>query len=436
MNRVETGAARRRARRTCRRRASGRSASPSASPCVLVGLVVSSVVVAVGAVIARRLRLPLDPRRRRAAYATPSRRGRAAAAAAPPPASRSRAPRPARRGSTLPAQHVPRGARRSASARVIGGARHAAGARLRRPAAVHRTRATTDVDLGPLDDFPEGKFVIATFLHATRRSGEVSRRTAYIRNNGLLDGRAELHDPLEPLRPPRLPGAAERARVDEDEQRRTVDGPTKVTLTPAPPPAASAARATAASTTPRATAPPARRSARSTATSSRSSTAASSSARRTQRRQGRGHGRGRARSTSTGSRSPGSHVDGPEAWLYPLAAAPLMATTTPEAAATASSMHVVALPARLARGALGPRRRRQVLPLPQGPARHELVPHARLGDADRVPRPGDHRRDPRDVLQAGSRTRPTSRSSTSRTTSRSAGSCAACTAGARASSSS
>ena len=43
----------------------------------------------------------------------------------------------------------------------------------------------------------------------------------------------------------------------------------------------------------------------------------------------------------------------------------------------------------------------EVLPLPQGPARHELVPDARLGDADRLPRPGDHRRDPRDLLQAG-----------------------------------
>ena len=31
----------------------------------------------------------------------------------------------------------------------------------------------------------------------------------------------------------------------------------------------------------------------------------------------------------------------------------------------------------------------------------ELVAHARLGDADRVPRPGADRRDPRDVLQAG-----------------------------------
>jgi Rieske Fe-S protein len=43
------------------------------------------------------------------------------------------------------------------------------------------------VDLGPLSAFPEGRFVVATFL-ADPTTGEVSRRAAYIRNNGLLDG--------------------------------------------------------------------------------------------------------------------------------------------------------------------------------------------------------------------------------------------------------
>jgi len=43
------------------------------------------------------------------------------------------------------------------------------------------------VDIGPLENFPEGEFAIATFL--TRpEEGEVSRRTAYVRNNGLKDG--------------------------------------------------------------------------------------------------------------------------------------------------------------------------------------------------------------------------------------------------------
>jgi Rieske Fe-S protein len=43
------------------------------------------------------------------------------------------------------------------------------------------------VDLGPIGTFPESRFVIATFL-ADPGTGEVSRRAAYIRNNGLLNG--------------------------------------------------------------------------------------------------------------------------------------------------------------------------------------------------------------------------------------------------------
>jgi menaquinol-cytochrome c reductase iron-sulfur subunit len=44
-----------------------------------------------------------------------------------------------------------------------------------------------EIDVGSLDDYPEGKFVIATFM-LDPKQGEVSRRTAYIRNNGLLEG--------------------------------------------------------------------------------------------------------------------------------------------------------------------------------------------------------------------------------------------------------
>jgi Rieske Fe-S protein len=40
------------------------------------------------------------------------------------------------------------------------------------------------VDLGPMSAFPEGKFVIATFL-ADPQAGEVSRHSAYVRNNGF-----------------------------------------------------------------------------------------------------------------------------------------------------------------------------------------------------------------------------------------------------------
>ena len=42
-------------------------------------------------------------------------------------------------------------------------------------------------DLGPLENFPEGQYVIATFF-TDPEAGEVSRRTAFVRNNGLKDG--------------------------------------------------------------------------------------------------------------------------------------------------------------------------------------------------------------------------------------------------------
>jgi Rieske Fe-S protein len=44
-----------------------------------------------------------------------------------------------------------------------------------------------EVDLGPIENFPEGDFVIATFL-SNPEQGEVSRRTAYVRYNGPKDG--------------------------------------------------------------------------------------------------------------------------------------------------------------------------------------------------------------------------------------------------------
>ena len=44
-----------------------------------------------------------------------------------------------------------------------------------------------DVDLGPIENFPEGEFVIATYLEDPE-VGEVTRRTMFVRNNGLLEG--------------------------------------------------------------------------------------------------------------------------------------------------------------------------------------------------------------------------------------------------------
>jgi menaquinol-cytochrome c reductase iron-sulfur subunit len=44
---------------------------------------------------------------------------------------------------------------------------------------------THNVDLGPISEFQEGQFTVATFM-LDPAAGEVSRRTAYVRNNGLL----------------------------------------------------------------------------------------------------------------------------------------------------------------------------------------------------------------------------------------------------------
>lgn len=40
-----------------------------------------------------------------------------------------------------------------------------------------------DIDLGPLSNYPEGKYMVATFMENPSQ-GEVSRRTAFVRNNG------------------------------------------------------------------------------------------------------------------------------------------------------------------------------------------------------------------------------------------------------------
>ena len=81
--------------------------------------------------------------------------------------------------------------------------------------------------------------------------------------------RAELHDHLEPLRPPGLPDPARRA-TDGDSRERSRPTPAPVAIIRTEPVGLPAARATAARTTPRATGR-ARPCARSTATSSRSS---------------------------------------------------------------------------------------------------------------------------------------------------------------------
>jgi menaquinol-cytochrome c reductase iron-sulfur subunit len=48
-------------------------------------------------------------------------------------------------------------------------------------------QGSDDVDVGAVNDFSEGQFVVTTYLSAPEQ-GEVSRRTVYVRNNGTLEG--------------------------------------------------------------------------------------------------------------------------------------------------------------------------------------------------------------------------------------------------------
>jgi len=90
------------------------------------------------------------------------------------------------------------------------------------------------VDLGPLENFTEGKWFVTKFL-MNPEAGVVSHRTAYIRNNGLLDGKpsftiisnrcAHLGCPVQPNGPV------------QDNQSKEIDGKKgqRITMIPAIP---------------------------------------------------------------------------------------------------------------------------------------------------------------------------------------------------------
>jgi Rieske Fe-S protein len=88
-------------------------------------------------------------------------------------------------------------------------------------------------DLGPLENFPEGEWRVATFMEDPEL-GEVTRRTAFVRNNGELDGVpsftiisnrcAHLGCPTQPQGP-----------IDEDSRKEVEAGGTTVSLTPTTP---------------------------------------------------------------------------------------------------------------------------------------------------------------------------------------------------------
>ncbi len=140
--------------------------------CVLVGLVVSWAAVVLGVVVAAVFGL---------LWIRESGQGRAQAAApapAPPPDAEAEHAETYGRAGFLTAATIGVGG-------VIG-----AGVVLPSlgfavlPSFSGAAVKTKDVDLGPISNFPEGTFVITTFL-GDELEGAVSRRTAYIRNNGL-----------------------------------------------------------------------------------------------------------------------------------------------------------------------------------------------------------------------------------------------------------
>jgi menaquinol-cytochrome c reductase iron-sulfur subunit len=55
-------------------------------------------------------------------------------------------------------------------------------------APIFTSRHQDEIDLGPITNFKEGEFVVGTFL-LDPSEGEITRRTAYIRNNGVVGGK-------------------------------------------------------------------------------------------------------------------------------------------------------------------------------------------------------------------------------------------------------
>ncbi len=155
--------------------------------CVLVGLVVSWPAVAVGGAIAlvfgflwvrdlstgQRHAEPPPPPAAAAGPAPPATEG---PAGAPPSAPEERFPRSRfLEGSTL------------GLGALIGGVVTVPPVGLLVASAFEGAKFN-DIDLGPLSEFPQGQYLITTFVEDPA-AGEVSRRTAYVRYNGALNGR-------------------------------------------------------------------------------------------------------------------------------------------------------------------------------------------------------------------------------------------------------
>ncbi len=99
------------------------------------------------------------------------------------------------------------------------------------PAFVGQTQ--DEVDVGPIDSFPEGEWRVTTFMQ-NPEEGEVTRRTAFVRNNGQLNGVpsftiisnrcAHLGCPVQPGGP-----------IDEEHKQEVKTEQASVTLIPTTP---------------------------------------------------------------------------------------------------------------------------------------------------------------------------------------------------------
>jgi Rieske Fe-S protein len=150
--------------------------------CVLVGLIVSTPAVIVGAVIAVVCAM---------LWTRDATRGYSAAQAVEPET------RPERAATARPVDEDDAETETYSRSVFLEGATLGLGAVIGGVVAVPAlgfmiapafvNQSPKSVDVGPLGNFPEGVFTITTFLRDPAQ-GEVSRRTAYVRNNGVVKG--------------------------------------------------------------------------------------------------------------------------------------------------------------------------------------------------------------------------------------------------------
>ena len=204
--------------RASRGRACGRSASPWASSCCLVGFAMSWWIVGARRRHRRRVRGPLGARHRRRARARRA-PGRRRAGAAPRGGSRRELePQAAEAESYTREKFLEvddarsrRGDRRLVTVPVLG---FMVLALVPEPGQQGpRSRAAP-----PL---PRGRVARSRPSRPSRRRATSRASPSSSATTALARAPAELHDPLQPLRPPRLPGAAERAPSASPRRRRT-----------------------------------------------------------------------------------------------------------------------------------------------------------------------------------------------------------------------